>query len=75
MNITLNLPPDVEQDMLAEAQARGLSLDELVSEAVIARTQTRQHASSPRASRLWDLRKDLRLGDVSIRELISEGRE
>ena len=75
MNITLNLPPDVEQNMLAEAQSRGLSLDELVSEVVIARTQTRQHTSSPRASRLWDLRKDLRLGDVSIRELISEGRE
>ena len=35
MNITLNLPPKVEQDILAEAQARGLSLDELVSEVVI----------------------------------------
>jgi hypothetical protein len=75
MNITLNLPPDVEQEMLAEAQARGLSLDELVREVVIARTQTRQHTPSPRPSRLWDLRKDLRLGEVSIRELISEGRE
>ena len=53
MNVTLNLPPDVEQGMLAEAQSRGLSLDELVSEVVIARTQTRQHTSSPRASRLW----------------------
>jgi hypothetical protein len=75
MNITLNLPPDIERDMLAEAQARGLSLDELVSEVVIARTQIRQQTASPRPSRLWDLRKGLRLGDVSIRELISEGRE
>ena len=75
MNITLNLPPDIERDMLAEAQARGLSLDELVSEVVIARIQIRQQTASPRLSRLWDLRKGLRLGDVSIRELISEGRE
>ena len=75
MNITLNLPPDIERDMLAEAQTRGLSLDELVSEVVIARTQIRQPTPSPRPSRLWDLRKGLRLGDVSIRELISEGRE
>jgi hypothetical protein len=75
MNITLDLPPDVEEEMLAEAHARGLSLDELVSELVITRTQTRQHASSPRPSRLWHLREDLRLGEVSIRELISEGRE
>jgi len=75
MNITLDLPPDVEEEMLAEARARGLSLDELVSELVITRTQTRQHPPSPRVSRLWHLRKDLRLGEVSIRELISEGRE
>ena len=30
MTVTVNLPPDVEQAYLAEAQAKGLSLDELV---------------------------------------------
>jgi hypothetical protein len=30
MTVTLNLPPEIEQALLAEAQARGLSLDELV---------------------------------------------
>jgi hypothetical protein len=30
MNITVDLPPDIEQAYLAEAQAKGLSLDELV---------------------------------------------
>ena len=30
MTVTLNLPPDVEQALLAEAHARGLSLDALV---------------------------------------------
>ena len=30
MTVTLNLPPHVEEAYLAEAQAKGLSLDELV---------------------------------------------
>jgi hypothetical protein len=30
MTVTVNLPPDVEQAYLADAQAKGLSLDELV---------------------------------------------
>jgi hypothetical protein len=30
MTVTLDLPPDIEQAYLAEAQAQGLSLDELV---------------------------------------------
>jgi Arc/MetJ-type ribon-helix-helix transcriptional regulator len=29
----------------------------------------------PRKSRLWELREGLRLDDISIRELIEEGRE
>lgn len=29
----------------------------------------------PRKSRLWELREGLSLGDISIRELIDEGRE
>ncbi len=31
--------------------------------------------SQPRKSRLWELREGLSLGDISIRELIEEGRE
>jgi len=30
MTVTLNLPPDVEQAYVAEAHAKGLSVDELV---------------------------------------------
>lgn len=29
----------------------------------------------PRQSRLWDLRKGLSLGDVSVKQLVEEGRE
>lgn len=36
MTITLNLPPQVEQAYLAEAQARGLPLDEVVQEVLVA---------------------------------------
>lgn len=36
MTVTLNLPPQVEQAYLAEAQARGLPLDAVVREVLIA---------------------------------------
>jgi hypothetical protein len=36
MNITLDLPPDVERAYLAEAQARGLPLDAVVREVLLA---------------------------------------
>jgi hypothetical protein len=32
-------------------------------------------AASPHKSRLWELREGLSLGDLSIQELIEEGRE
>jgi hypothetical protein len=75
MTVTLNLPPDVEREVLAEAQARGKSLDEWVREVLIARAACGSGSISPRQSRLWELREGLILGDVSIKELIAEGRE
>ncbi len=36
MTITLDLPPQVEQAYLAEAKAKGLSLDIIIREALIA---------------------------------------
>lgn len=36
MTVTLNLPPQVEQAYLAEAHARGLPLDTIVQEVLIA---------------------------------------
>ena len=75
MTVTLNLPPDVEQAFLAQAQAKGVSLDEWVREVLIARAAPQPGSFPPRQSRLWELRRDLTLGDVSIKELITEGRE
>jgi hypothetical protein len=37
MTLTLNLPPQVEQAYLAEAHAKGLSLEALVSDVLLAR--------------------------------------
>ena len=39
MTVTLNLPPDVERAFQGEAQARGLSLDEFLSEMILSRTE------------------------------------
>jgi hypothetical protein len=37
MTVTLNLPPQVEEAYLAEAYAKGLSLDDLVRDLLLAR--------------------------------------
>ena len=75
MTVTLNLLLDVEQAFLAEAKAKGMSIDEWVREVLITHATSGQGSFSPRRSRLWELRKGLTLGDVSIQELIAEGRE
>jgi hypothetical protein len=36
MTVTLDLPPEVEQAYLAQAQAKGVALDDLVREVLIA---------------------------------------
>jgi hypothetical protein len=39
MTVTLNLPPNIEQLFLAEAQARGLAVEEVIEEALLAARQ------------------------------------
>ena len=39
MAVTLNLPPDIERAFQVEAEARGLSLDEFLSEVVLSRAE------------------------------------
>jgi len=75
MTVTVNLPPDIERAFLAEAQAKGISLNDRVGGVLMARAASAPSSFAPRRSRLWELRRDLTLGDVSIRELIAEGRE
>ena len=46
MTITLTLPPDVERASLAEAEARGLSLDEFISDVLRTRVSGKPSPSS-----------------------------
>jgi hypothetical protein len=39
MTVTLNLPPDIERAFQGEARARGLSLDEFLSEVILSRAE------------------------------------
>lgn len=39
MTVTLNLPPNIEQLYVAEAQARGLAVEEVIEEALLAARQ------------------------------------
>jgi hypothetical protein len=39
MTVTLNLPPEIERAFQGEAQARGLSLDEFLSEMILSRSE------------------------------------
>ena len=48
MNVTVNLPPHIEQAYLAEAQAKGVPVDELVREVLIA-----MKPPSPRAGTVF----------------------
>lgn len=36
MTVTLNLPPQIERAYIAEAQARGLAVDEILSQVLVA---------------------------------------
>jgi hypothetical protein len=47
MVVTLNLPPNVEEAFLAEARARGVSLDELVRDVLLARESSSRAAEIP----------------------------
>jgi hypothetical protein len=42
MTVTLNLPPNIEQLYLAEARARGLAVEEVMAQTLVA---ARQHAA------------------------------
>jgi hypothetical protein len=83
----VHLPHNQEALLNDLAAHTGRATDDLVQEAVaqlLAQTAPRPRQPaigevpsepSARKSRLWELRKGLALGDLSIKELIEEGRE
>lgn len=77
--MTITLQPDQER-AIEEAIRTGAfrSVDEFIDAAIaiLPNMAGAEPAPTPaRKSRLWELRKGLALGDLSIKQLIEEGRE
>jgi hypothetical protein len=79
MTVKLELAPDVQAGLLAQAQESGLSLEAYVElvlrERSGAATRPPLTRSQIAGQRIRELRKGLTLGGISIKELIEEGRE
>jgi Arc/MetJ-type ribon-helix-helix transcriptional regulator len=76
--MTITLQPSQEEAIQA-AIRRGAfrSVDEFIDAAIalLPDAAVGPVVAAPRKSRLWELREGLSLGDLSIKELIEEGRE
>jgi hypothetical protein len=79
MTVKLELTPEVQAGLLAQAQNSGLSLEAYVER--VLRQQSGAVSRPPltrsqiAGDRIRELRKGVTLGDISIKELIEEGRE
>jgi len=77
MTVKLELTPDVQAGLLAQAQESGLSLEAYV----VLRERSGAAASPPltrsqiAGQRIRERRRGVTLGGISIKELIEEGRE
>ncbi|MBL8228656.1 MAG: hypothetical protein JNL98_09270 [Bryobacterales bacterium] len=79
MTVKLELAPDVQAALLAQAKANGLSLEAFAEEvlrersrAVVCPPLTRSQIAG---QRIRELRKGVTLGGLSLKDLIEEGRE
>lgn len=75
-DLTITLNPEQEEvvnDVIRSGKFR--SVDEVISAALATLTAGREpaHPAGER-SRIWELREGLSLGDISIKDLIEEGR-
>jgi hypothetical protein len=73
--IQIQLQPEIEAVLAAEAQARGVALDRYIEGIVIARPveQSRQRSAAEAIDSIRELRKGNILGALNIKELIHEG--
>ena len=74
--IQIQLEPEIEAQLSAEAQAIGLSLDRYVVEKLVAaRTiePSRQRSVGDAIDTIRELRRESKLGDLQIKDLIHEG--
>jgi hypothetical protein len=74
--IQIQLEPEIEAQLTAEAQARGLSLDRYIVEKLVG-TRTvkpfRRRSVGDAIDTIRELRKESKLDDLQIKDLIHEG--
>jgi hypothetical protein len=79
MTVKVELTPDVQAGLLAQAQESGLSLEAYVEHVLRERSQEAARPPLTRSQiagqRIRELRKGVTLGGIPIKELIEEGRE
>jgi hypothetical protein len=79
MTVHVDLTPDVQAGLLAQAQASGLSLEAYVEQVLRERVHEVARPALTRSQiageRIRELRKGVTLGGIPIKELIEEGRE
>jgi hypothetical protein len=79
MTVKLELTPDVQAGLLAQAQASGLSLEAYLEQVLRERSHANSRPTLTRSQiagqRIRDFRKGVTLGGGTIKELIEEGRE
>jgi len=75
--IRLELEPEIEAQLAAEARARGLALDQYVTKLVASRpaAQSKPHSVAEAIDRIRELREGTSLGGLKIKDLIEEGRK
>jgi hypothetical protein len=73
--IQIQLQPEVEAQLLAEAQARGLAIDRYVENIVCARRieLVGERKIGDAIDKIRELRKGNRLGGSEVKDLIHEG--
>ena len=78
MQVTVQLAPELQAQLAAEAQARGLALESYIPIKLAesgSRPIAEQRAIEKAVEELRALRKDNILGGLPIKELIEEGRK
>lgn len=75
--IQIQLQPEIEAVLAAEAQARGVGLDRYIEGIVIARPveQNRKQSVAQAIESIRELRKGNILGGLNIKDLVHEGRK
>jgi hypothetical protein len=79
MTMTLELTPEVQAGLLAQAQQNGLTVEayaaKVLRERVCQPSNPALMRSQTDGQRIRELRKGVTLGGLSIRDMIEDGRE